>query len=107
MIRELLPRYGNRVVLRLNIAPVIALCDRTLFCKREMFLGDSLVIPKGRELHGEERSGTVFSSRRIHIRHFLHMLLYFREKRVIVGLGILLVQNAILFIAHADTAEEI
>jgi len=77
------------------------------FGQREVFLGDGFIVGKRREFWGEEFAVFVYSSLAIHIGHRVHVLNDPGDQFLVLFLGVLLIEDAVLLGTEANTGEEI
>jgi hypothetical protein len=89
------------------VLPPISLLQGLFFGQREVLLGYRFVVRKGREFGREEFTVSVYPSSGIDVGHVVHVLDDTRNQGLILFLGVLLVQDAVLLVPETDAGEAV
>ena len=87
------------IVSRLRVFPGVALRKSFALRQGKVFLGNGFVVCEGREFGREELPVFIYSAFLINIRHLIHMFQDARYKFQVFVFGVLLVEDAVGFVA--------
>src|SRR3989344_5173416 len=91
----------------INVAPMISTLNHLYFFERINILRNAIVIRERTQFCRKKFPIFIDPAFCINVWHFIHMFFYFQNYRVIFFFGILLVENAILFLLKPDAPKKI
>src|SRR3989344_4054643 len=107
MVWEVFGFQGNLVVSGFGVFPGVAFLQSFFLGQREVFLGNGFVVGEGREFRREEFAVFIYSAFLVCIWHLVHMFHDAWYELHVFLFGVLLVKDAVGFVAEADAGEEV